>query len=139
MKILITIVVAAGLAVLAPASAEANPSCGDAVFRDWSDGRIENRYAIPCYGAALDDLPEDIRAYSTAEDDISQALRARIRETRRDAVGSDGDGMSVNPLVPIALVLPAGIALLLGVAGLVRLVARRFRNWRVSHNPIGQW
>jgi hypothetical protein len=144
MRILTTIALLAGLTAAAPANAAPNPACGDAVFRDWSDGQIAGRYALPCYGEALDGLPEDVRAYSTAEEDISQALRARIRETRRDVATQEAETMSFIPSVPVPIgLLSAGvIALLLGLAGLVRLVARRLRQERVTHRPtrpIGQW
>jgi hypothetical protein len=140
MRILIAIAVLAGLAALAPAVARSNPACGDTVIRDWSaDGRIAGRYALPCYGQALEQLPEDMRAYSTASDDISQALQARIRETRRDGPAGDADAMSFAPEVPLPLLSAAGIALLLA---LVRLVAWWLRRQRVSRRhtrPVGQW
>lgn len=49
-------------------------ACGKAVLSDWADGRIDRAYPDPCYQAAIDTLPEDLRAYSTARDDISRAL-----------------------------------------------------------------
>jgi hypothetical protein len=68
------------------ATASARPSCGDRVVNDWSDGRIDGVYALRCYSQAIDALPEDVRNYSTALDDISTALRARVRALgRKDA------------------------------------------------------
>jgi hypothetical protein len=52
----------------------AEQACGRAVLADWADGRIDGTYPDPCYHAAIDAMPEDLRAYSTAKDDISRAL-----------------------------------------------------------------
>ena len=142
MKAPATIVVLLGLAMGAAASAPAAPTCGDAVVTDWRDGRIEGRYAPRCYGQALEALPEDVRAYTTAEEDITVALGARIRELRArqpahdDAASSPGGGP-----VPIALLSGAGIALALGLAGLVRLLAPRLRGrlGQRSTRAVGQW
>jgi hypothetical protein len=53
---------------------QAERACGKAVLSDWSDGGIDRSYPDPCYQAAIDVMPEDLRAYSTAKDDISRAL-----------------------------------------------------------------
>jgi hypothetical protein len=53
---------------------EAERACGKAVLTDWADGRIDRIYPDPCYQAAIDTMPEDLRAYTTAKDDISRAL-----------------------------------------------------------------
>jgi hypothetical protein len=53
---------------------QAERACGKAVLSDWSDGRIDRTYPDPCYQAAIEVMPEDLRAYSTAKDDISRAL-----------------------------------------------------------------
>ena len=71
----ILVIVVAGLACGSAAAA----SCGDRVVADWSDGRIDGIYPLHCYQSALHDLPEDVRAYSSAADDITRALEQRIR------------------------------------------------------------
>jgi hypothetical protein len=53
---------------------QAEQACAKAVLADWADGRIDHTYPDPCYHAAIDVMPEDLRAYSTAKDDISRAL-----------------------------------------------------------------
>ena len=53
---------------------QAERVCGKAVLSDWADGRIDRAYPDPCYEAAIETMPEDLRAYSTAKDDISRAL-----------------------------------------------------------------
>jgi hypothetical protein len=70
-----------GLVVLSllaagPASASA---CGDKVIDDWYDGRIDGTYALPCYDDAVEQLPRDLRDYSSAPDDIMRALQAAMR------------------------------------------------------------
>ena len=59
------------------AELQAENACGQAVLIDWADGRIDESYPGPCYMAAIDTLPEDVRAYTTAKDDISRALYSR--------------------------------------------------------------
>ena len=53
---------------------QAERACGKAVLSDWADGSIDRAYPDPCYQAAIDTMPEDVRAYTTAKDDISRAL-----------------------------------------------------------------
>ena len=50
--------------------------CARAVLDDRSDGRFDRVYAAPCSLAAIDGLPEDVRAYTTAKDDIARELYA---------------------------------------------------------------
>jgi hypothetical protein len=142
MKAFLTISLLVGLALLVATPAQTAPPCGDAVVSDWMDGHIDGRYAPRCYGDALDDLPEDVRAYSTATDDIAQALRARIRETRGRG-DADVTAPSERPAsLPIPLITEAAIALILGLAGLARLVGLRLRRERLPHRPtraVGEW
>jgi hypothetical protein len=72
------LLVACLAAVGAPSATAATP-CGEAVILDWSDGRIDRTYAPACYRDALARLPEDLRAYSTAPEDIERALLDRAR------------------------------------------------------------
>jgi hypothetical protein len=58
-------------------------SCAKALLRDWADGRIEATYRLECYRAALKSLPVDLRVYSRAPEDISQALSQRIVQSSR--------------------------------------------------------
>jgi hypothetical protein len=142
MRAFTTILVLVGLGLLAASPAQAAP-CADAVVRDWADGTIAGRYAPHCYGDAIEALPEDVRAYSTAEDDIATALRARIRETRdRTPPPSARSSAGVASAVPLPLVSGATIALVLALAALAHLLARKLKRHRVPHRPtrpIGQW
>src|SRR5687768_16724766 len=68
------------LALLASAvPATAAKSCGERVIDDWFDGRIDGTYALHCYDDAIEQLPRDVRDYSSAKEDIERALQARLR------------------------------------------------------------
>jgi hypothetical protein len=57
-------------------------ACAKRLLRDWSDGRIDGAYPVACYRAALRSLPTDLEVYSSAHDDITQALSKRIVQSR---------------------------------------------------------
>ncbi len=57
-------------------------SCTSKLLVDWSDGQIGGTYPIRCYRDALKSLPTDLRIYSSAPDDIAQALSQRIVQGR---------------------------------------------------------
>ena len=98
---------AAGLALaVAPAagaatsaSLEAKSGCDLQVINDWADnGVVDGLYAIPCYTQAIQRLNSypDIKGYSSAPDDIHDALLAAIRQDR----GSGGSGPGATPSGP---------------------------------------
>ena len=71
--------VAGALVLVSPAVARAAQPCAQQVLRDWSaDGVIDDRYDVACYRDALRSLPEDVRLYSSAADDIKRALARRV-------------------------------------------------------------
>jgi hypothetical protein len=65
------------------ASAKSAKPCWKVLTNDWFDGRIDGTYPIHCYREALQHLPADIEAYSSARDDIKQALQERITQSRK--------------------------------------------------------
>jgi hypothetical protein len=76
---------ALALALLTAGPASAATPCWKVVVSDWfADGRIDNTYPLHCYGDALRNLPEDVRAYADASDEISRALQDAIRHDRAD-------------------------------------------------------
>ena len=81
----------AGLLLLAigvgPASAKGQPPCWKTLINDWYDGRIDGTYPIKCYRDALNHLPTDVDTYSSARDDIKQALQERITQSRKSGGG----------------------------------------------------
>jgi len=77
-----------GLAALAfGGSAHGGTACADAVLADWTRGALGSGYAPECYEAAIDSLPEDLRAYTSAADDIT---RAAIDANRNEDVVATG-------------------------------------------------
>jgi hypothetical protein len=114
------VVVAVGLATLAFAgSASAAGNCGARVLNDWRDGRLDGTYPVDCYRRALATMPEDVRVYSSAEDDITRALQSRLDAHAVPASKSSGSGGGVSPLLVVAIT--AG---LLVTAGSVATVLR---------------
>ncbi len=66
------------MAVLLPGRAAAATPCWKSVLNDWSNGRAIGTYPLHCYRDAIRNLPEDLRDYSSASDDIEAALQAQI-------------------------------------------------------------
>jgi hypothetical protein len=87
---------------------QAKTSCVSTLLGDWRDGRIDGTYSVSCYRAALAQLPEDLRIYSSAESDIKRALLARSQvalsnpaKAQKPAQAAGGDG--VSPLLVLAI------------------------------------
>lgn len=99
-QLTLVVVVLGAFAVAAPASAG---TCADTIIDDWADNaEIDGTYAVNCYRAAIQALPEDLRAYSSAADDIRRAQQELIAaqsgsgesggESSGDPSGGGGDG-----------------------------------------------
>jgi hypothetical protein len=105
---------------------QAKTGCVSRLLADWRDGRIDGTYSVACYRTALAHLPEDVRIYSSAENDIKRALVARskvvlaspAKAQKPSRSGSDG-GNGVSPLLVLAI---AGA--ILAVAGSAFALAR---------------
>jgi hypothetical protein len=96
------VLAAAGAAILVATAEPAHAAlpCWRAVLNDWSDGSIDRTYAPRCYTTALDRLPDDIRVYSSAEDDIGRALAVTARRTSSArSTASARPAASVRPAV----------------------------------------
>ena len=144
MRRLLIVAVAAAL-VAAPAAGAA--SCGTTVLKDWTDGKLDHAYPVKCYQSALAVMPEDMRSYTAAPEDIRRALLARIRATRTHhgkpgalprAVGSAPRATAREALsaagvttratgIPLPLVVLAAIGLVLLLSGSAALLSRRVR------------
>src|SRR5437016_14180882 len=153
MRRLLILVVAASSFVGAPTAAAAN--CGTAVLKDWADGKLDRAYPVKCYQDALDAMPEDMRSYTTAPDDIRRALLARLRVTRthhgqpgarRRAVASAPPATAREALsaagvttratgIPLPLVVLAAIGLVLLLGGSGALLSRRVRAHTAREGP----
>jgi hypothetical protein len=66
-----------------PAAAKSKPPCWKTLINDWYDGRIDGTYPIHCYREAINHLPTDVETYSSARDDIKQALQERITQSHK--------------------------------------------------------
>jgi hypothetical protein len=120
-----TLVVAVAAACAQPASA--GPACADAVLEEWTEGTLGSTYSPDCYEAAIDALPEDLRAYTTAADDISRAaITASRRAPARELASSPAEPASVRSLPQAVIVLAVAVGLL-AAAGLTASLYRRRR------------
>jgi len=82
---------AAGLLLLAvPGTAAAKTPCWKQVLNDWSNNRPIGVYPLHCYRDAIRNLPEDLRDYSGAADDIQTALQAQIGKRTHRTLQSNG-------------------------------------------------
>ena len=159
----------AGTATAAP-SAALNPSsgCDLAVINDWADNnRVDKIYAIPCYTQAIQRLSSypDLEGYSSAADDIHDALLAALRQDRGGGTGGPptagpngpsgpGDGTTtpqphksfitrlsdrLGPgnaqSIPLPLLVLGGLALLLLLAAGATWIARRVQARRMTPAP----
>ena len=150
MRRLLIVALAAGALALAPTARAA--TCGTAVLKDWADGKLDRAYPVNCYQDALDAMPEDMRSYTTAPDDIKRALLARLRTTRthhgelrgrsqhvtaaprataREAL-SAADVTTGATRIPLPLIVIAATGSVLLLAGSAGLLGRRFRAARHS-------
>jgi hypothetical protein len=150
MRRLLLVAFAAAALVGAPTAGAAN--CGTAVLKDWADGKVDRAYPVRCYQDALDAMPEDMRSYTSAPDDIKRALLARLRTSRthhgelrgrsrhitaaprrtaREALSAADvtTGATGIPL-PLIVIAATGFVLLLG--GSAGVLGRRFRAARHS-------
>lgn len=78
------------------ASLQPTSTCWRDVVNDWFDNnQVDDTYAIPCYTQAIQHLSKfpDVSNYSSAEDDIHNALLAAIRQDR----GGGGSGGAGGP------------------------------------------
>jgi hypothetical protein len=140
----LAVVLAAALAALVSTSTTgAAPPCADAVLADWLDNsRIDRLYDLPCYEAAIDAIPTDLRDYTDAEEVIARAFQdasgRRLQNLtpspdQRDSVGptpAPAVAASASRAVPIPLLVLAALALTLLVTGGLGYVSRRRRGLR---------
>jgi hypothetical protein len=79
-----------------------SPTCESRLLQDWGDGRIDGVYRLACYRAALRSLPLDLEIYSSARDDIAQALSERIVLSRHAQKISAHQGAASQRKIPSA-------------------------------------
>jgi hypothetical protein len=129
--------------VVASGSAFAAPSCADAILADWLDNsRIDRVYALPCYEAAIDSIPDDLKDYTDAADVIARAFQSVSgRRLERGLEGPvtpgstpPGDVPDVDTTsstaVPVPILVLAGMSAALLAAGGFGYLSRRRREGR---------
>jgi hypothetical protein len=82
------VAIAASLAVVtAGCGGSVEVNCADSILVDWNNGRLGSTYAPQCYHDALEALPEDVRIYTSAPEEIMRALRGSLaaRALRRES------------------------------------------------------
>ena len=131
--------------VASSASAVAAPRCADAILADWlDDSRIDRVYALPCYEAAIDSIPSDLRDYTDAADVIARAFQSvsgrRLERTLEGPVAAGstppGDVPAVDTAsstaVPVPILVLGGMSAALLAAGGFGYLSRRRRDGSVD-------
>ena len=136
------------------AAASAKTPCWRQIQNDWVDNRsIPTTYPLHCYREAIAHVPEDLRQYSSIEEDILAArqlaasgrtLQNRQTPPQPNSTGEQNDpdqtlftkgfdklGPDNADSIPLPLLILAGLSLLLIAAGAAGLVARRLRARKV--------
>jgi hypothetical protein len=154
----------AGLAGAGPAMAK-DKTCAEQVVDDWYDNqRVDKLYPVHCYREAIANLPLDITDYSDAKEAILRALAYREAGLPDPGAGRSTVDSTVKPIayrhtadvvvaikdrgtqqtstntagpssVPVPLIVLAGLAGLLLLAGGAGYVARRLQARRGGPPP----
>jgi hypothetical protein len=95
-RLLLPALVFLALLAFGAGNAAAKAPCWKTLLNDWFDGRIEGTYPVHCYRDAIKHLPEDIKDYSQARDDLSRALLSAILTNGRNG----GPPLGPNSLIP---------------------------------------
>jgi hypothetical protein len=120
----LALVVASGCAY----PAAARPACADEILEDWTSGALRPSYPADCYDAAIDALPEDLRAYTTAADDISRVGVVASREApTRQLASAPVDEKNSLRAFPAEIVFLVALVAALAMTGLGASLLRRRR------------
>ena len=128
-------------ALVASSGVSAAPPCAQALLADWlDDSRIDRMYALPCYEAAIDAIPDDLRDYTDAADVIARAFQDRSgRRLERRLEGPVPATAGVPPVdasssssLPVPILVLGAMSLTLLGAGGFGYVARRRREQRLD-------
>jgi hypothetical protein len=133
-------------------AASAKTPCWRQIQNEWVNHNIATTYPLHCYREAIAHVPEDLRQYSSIEEDILAARQLAARQGRtlqgrqsppssRGAQhdpdltlftkGFDKLGPDNADSIPLPLLILAGLSLLLIAAGGAGLVTRRVRARKV--------
>ena len=140
---------AAAAAFASPASAES--PCWRQIQNEWvKTDHVSSTYPLHCYREAIAHIPNDLRQYSSIEEDILAARQQAARgvrtvqahvdrnrsQTRDPQSGLYNQAMdSLSPTnansMPLPLLILAGLSLILVAAGGAGLVTRRVKARKV--------
>jgi hypothetical protein len=133
-------------------AASAKTPCWRQIQNEWVNHNIATTYPLHCYREAIAHVPEDLRQYSSIEEDILAARQLAARQGRtlqgrqsppssRGAQhdpdltlftkGFDKLGPDNADSIPLPLLILAGLSLLLIAVGGAGLVTRRVRARKV--------
>jgi len=88
--------VSVSLLAASPTVAHAATPCWQRVISDWTaDGKIDGHYSPHCLRQAIKHTPEDLRDYSSIDDDINAALLGTLT-VKNGTNGSGGGGPGPN-------------------------------------------
>ena len=88
--------VSISLLAASPSVAHAATPCWQRVISDWTaDGKIDGHYSPHCLRQAIKHTPEDLRDYSSIDDDINAALIGTLT-VKNGTNGSGGGGPGPN-------------------------------------------
>jgi hypothetical protein len=96
-RLLLAALAAAVVSVLAvaasPSVAHASEPCWQRVIDDWTkDGKIDGHYSPHCLRQAIKNTPEDLRDYSSIDDDIQAALLGHFGASSKNGPNNGGTG-----------------------------------------------
>jgi len=96
------VVISAGLVLafgITTAPATAAVPCWKTLINDWFDGHIDHIYPAACYSQAIAHLPQDVRSYSSAKDDIERAAlqAARYNQGNGEQPNDGGNTTTTTP------------------------------------------
>jgi hypothetical protein len=158
----LALLLAAAALLIAAKPAPAATPCWRQVVEDWyDDSTIDRVYPRHCYTAALQNVGEDVKVYSSFEEDIGAALLRATRANLRGLSASGGNSSEPQPAfrpgsanekpssglfkeafdatsprnadsMPVPLLILGGLALLMIAAGAAGLLRRRLTARRPS-------
>jgi hypothetical protein len=90
--------VSVSLLAASPSVAHAATPCWKQVINDWTaDGQINGHYSAHCLRQAIKNTPEDLRDYSSIDDDINAALIGTLTLKNGTNGGGGGGGGGGSP------------------------------------------
>jgi hypothetical protein len=152
-SVLVAAVIGAAAFTTSASAAPTGAPCWRQVINEWVKyDRVSPTYELHCYNDAIAHVPNDLRQYSSIEEDILAARQQAVREPLRTTQGRSQPSGSVtntprNGLyhqavdslsptnadsMPLPLLILAGLSLILIAAGGAGLVTRRVKARKVS-------